>query len=149
MSQSDTTTNPNKTNTSIEHLRIYQLARSLEDQVYDLAKSIPAEQFYPLGNDLRRSSAAVAHYIAETHRRYSYVIKLECLHAARIAAEETIRLLENHQTASREQITEIINDYTLLIKQSWGLIKYLKAKQELTKSKDQAKASDELVAARS
>lgn len=66
-----------KTNqSSIEHLRIYQLARSLEDKLYEYAKTLPGEQFYPLGNDLRRSSAAAAHYIAETHRRYSYTVKM-------------------------------------------------------------------------
>lgn len=141
---------PNHTNNaSIEHLRIYQLARSLEDRLYELAKHLPADQFYPLGNDLRRSSAAVAHYIAETHRRYSYTIKLEALHLARTAAEDVIKHLETYQAAGHGEVIESVEDYTTLIKQSWGLIKYLKSKQELVRSKEQARATDELVAARS
>ncbi len=141
-------TSPNTNHASIEHLRIYQLARSLEDQVYELVKALPTEQFYPLGNNLRRTSAAVAHYIAETHRRYSYTIKMESLHGARTAAEEAIRQLEAYETAGHGKAGELKDDYTALISQSWGLIKYLKNQQHLTQAKDQAQASDELVAAR-
>jgi four helix bundle protein len=133
---------------SIEHLRIYQLARSLEDAIYDLAKQIPPDKFYPLGNELRRNSAAVAHHIAQTHRHYSYTIKLESIHAARSAAEDTIRNLETYKTAMSTDISEYIQDYTSLIKQSWGLIKYLKNKQASAVNKFQAQASDELVSAR-
>ena len=53
---------------SIQQLRIYQSARTLEDQVYELVKRFPSEEFYGAGNDLRRSSAAVSHYISEAHR---------------------------------------------------------------------------------
>ncbi len=127
MNKPNTTPTSKTNNNSIEHLRIYQLARSLEDRLYVLAKALPDNQFYPLGNDLRRSSAAVAHYIAETHKRYSYTVKLECLHAARTATEETIRHLESYKAAERNNIPELIEDYTTLIKQSWGLIKYLRA----------------------
>ena len=32
--------------TSVEQLRIYKSARGLEDQIYELVKSLPADQFY-------------------------------------------------------------------------------------------------------
>jgi four helix bundle protein len=74
---------------SIEQLRIYVAARLLEDQVYELVKTFPADQFYGLGNDLRRSSAAVSHHIMGAHRLYSYRLKLDELAAMRREAEAT------------------------------------------------------------
>lgn len=139
---------PKLHNSGIEHLRIYQLARSLEDGLYELAKALPAEEFFPLGNDLRRGSAAVAHHIAESHRRYSYTVKLEELHAARTAAEATIAALERYEATGHGKANEYRDDYTALIKQSWGLIKWLKARQTEQQTKAQAQAADELVAAR-
>jgi hypothetical protein len=47
----------------IEQLRIYKQARAVEDEIYELVKTFPADQFYGLGNDLRPSSAAVSHHI--------------------------------------------------------------------------------------
>ena len=68
---------------SIEDLRIYKLARELEDQVYELVKAFPPEQFYAMGNDLRRASAGVSHHIMNTHQFFSYTLKLDELAAAR------------------------------------------------------------------
>jgi four helix bundle protein len=147
--KSSAPTTTTSTNTSgIEQLRIYQLARSLEDKLYELAKALPEDQAYPLGNDLRRSAAAVAHHVAESHRRYSYTSKIEELHAARIAAEEASKVLERDEEAGHGKVAEYAQDYTGVIKQSWGLIKWLKNKQLEQKARYQAKASDELVQAR-
>lgn len=133
----------------VENLRIYPLARSLEKQIYHLAKALPTDQSCSLGNDLRRSSTAVTHYTAETGHSHSYAGKLGSIQAAREAADNTIRLLETYQAAGIGQVTELITGYISFIKQSWGLTKYIKSRQELIQSKDAAGASDELVAARS
>jgi four helix bundle protein len=74
---------------SIQQLRIYQSARNAEDQVYELIKLFPSDQHYPLGNDLRRTSAGVSHYIMEAHRLFSYRLKLDALANARREAEST------------------------------------------------------------
>ena len=134
---------------SIAQLRIYQLAHRLEDNVYELVKGLPEEQFYPLGNDLRRASAAAAHYIAQAHRSYSYQLKLESLHAARSAAEDMGKLLERVQQEGFGDTKALAEDYTTLIKQNWGLIKYLKNRQAEKQTAAIAAAKDELVAARS
>ncbi len=67
---------------SIGDLRVYALARQLEDQGIALSSALPETETYGLANDLRRSTAAIAHHIYEAHRRYSYAIKLDSLHAA-------------------------------------------------------------------
>jgi four helix bundle protein len=115
---------------SIEHLRIYKQARVVEDEIYELVKTFPTEQFYGLGNDLRRSSAAVSHHIMEAHRLFSYRLKIDALAAMRREVEGSIK----HLTAASDQglatTTDLIDQYTSLIKQSWALTKWLKNKLE-------------------
>lgn len=134
---------------SIENLRIYTLARSLEDQVYTLVQQLPSEENFKLANSLRRASAGVAHYIHEAHKRYSYHIKLESLHGARTEAETAQKLLEDFQNAGFGDTAALREEYTSVIKQTWGLIKYLKNRQLQQQAKTEAAATDQLVAARS
>lgn len=133
---------------SIESLRVYQASRSLEDAVYEIVKRLPTKEFYGLGNDLRRSSAAVSHYLTECHRRYSYGIKLEALHLARVEAETLKTLLAEHASQGYGATDRLQENCTSIIKQIWGLIKYLKQRQTEQQHVARVKASDELVAAR-
>lgn len=132
---------------SIADLRVYQLALSLEERVYKLAAGLPAKQF-DLGNDLRRASAGVAHYIFDAHRRYSYAVKTESLRQAVYSAEQAIKLLADYQEAGFGQTGELCQEFTDVIKQSWGLIKWLKQRQAEKAAAASAQAADELVAAR-
>jgi four helix bundle protein len=129
---------------SIENLRIYTSARSLEDRVYELVKQFPADQFYGLGNNLRRSSAAVSHHIMGAHRLFSYRLKLDELAAMRREAEVT----QKHLEAAKEfgANDELITDYTAVIKQSWGLTKWIKNKLDEKRSEVEVTAKEELVA---
>ena len=134
--------------TSIKRLRVYQTSRQLEDAVYELVKALPEVEFYALGNDLRRSSAAISHYLTECHRNFSYHIKLEALHLARVETETLQKLLAAHETKGYGQTKQLTNDYTSVIKQCWGLIKYFKRRQAERHTTAAIRASDELVAAR-
>jgi four helix bundle protein len=130
---------------SIEQLRIYKSSRAIEDQIYELVKKFPADQFYGLGNDLRRSSAAVSHHIMSAHRLFSYRLKLDELAAMRREAEVT----QKHLEAARElgATDEMITEYTAIIKQSWGLSKWLKAKLDEKQEKAEISAKEEMAAA--
>ena len=130
---------------SIEQLRIYKTARGAEDQVYELVKQFPADQFYGLGNDLRRSSAAVSHHITSAHRLFSYRLKLDELAAMRREAEATQKYLETARPYGATE--ELIAEYTAVIKQSWGLSKWLKARLDEKREKAEISAKEELVAA--
>jgi four helix bundle protein len=131
---------------SIQQLRIYTTARTLEDQVYELIKTFPAEQFYGLANDLHRASTAVAHHIAAAHKLFSYKLKLDELAAARREAEIAQKLLEN---AKKYGATDsMIEEYTGIIKQSWGLTKWLKNRLDEKQAEAEKSAKDELVEAR-
>jgi four helix bundle protein len=134
---------------SIEGLKIYQTSRQLEDAVYELVKALPEEEFYKLGNDLRRSSAAISHYISEAHQRYSYGVKIESLHLARTEADNLNLLLQAHAQRGYGDTKQLIEECTVVIKQAWGLIRYFKQKQDERQANASIKATDELVASRS
>jgi four helix bundle protein len=131
---------------SIQQLRIYATARALEDQIYELIKSFPAEQFYGLANDLHRSSSAVAHHISAAHKLFSYRLKMDELAAARREAEITQKLLAEAKLYGEVQL--MIEDYTGIIKQSWGLSKWLKTRIDEKQTAAEVNAKDELVVAR-
>jgi four helix bundle protein len=127
---------------SIEQLRIYKTARALEDQVYELVKQFPAEQYYGISNDLRRSSAAVAHHIMGAHRLYSYRLKLDELSATRRECEVTQKHLENAREFGATD--DLISEYTGVIKQSWGLTKWINAKLDEREEKAVVAAKEEM-----
>lgn len=133
---------------SIEQLKVYVLAHELESKIFDLVATMPAENFYPLGNSLWRAATATAHYIAEAHERYSYTIKIQSLQYGRIAAEETIKQLEEFEQQFGDDTKGLTEEFTAVIKQCWGLIKYLQGKQREKAEVATVRAADELVAAR-
>ena len=131
---------------SIEKLRVYGQAVELEDSVYRLTKKLSQEQFYPLGNELHRASAAVVHHIYQAHEHYSYTVKLTELDGVRQAIMQTQQLL---QGLSQPVATNgLVLSYTTVLKQSWGLTRYFRGKLAEQRAKAQIRATDELVAAR-
>lgn len=136
------------TKSSIEQLKVYVLAHELEGKIFDLVTTMPQENFYPLGNSLWRAATATAHYIAEAHERYSYTIKIQSLQYGRIAAEETIKQLEEFEKQFGTDIKALSEEFTAVIKQCWGLIKYLQGKQREKAETANIRAAEELVAAR-
>ena len=131
---------------SIEKLRIYGQATELEDRVYGLTRKLPQEQYYPTGNELRRASAAVAHHIFQAHERYSITVKLTELDHARRAAEQTQQLLQGLGQLS--DCKALVEGYTGILKQSWGLTKYLRARLAERRVTAQVRSADEMVASR-
>jgi four helix bundle protein len=136
------------TKTSIEGLRIYQASRALEDSVYELVRALPPAEFYRLGNDLRRSSAAISHYISESHKRYSITAKLENLHLARIEIDQLKKYLSQHADQGYGSTTGLQNACIGLTKQAWGLVKHYQQRRRDQQTAARINAADALVAAR-
>jgi four helix bundle protein len=135
--------------TSIEDLRVYKASRKLEDEVYDLVRTLPQEEFYRLGNALRRSSAAVSHYITEAHRRHSYGFKLEALHLARVETEQLQQFLVECSQRNYADTKTLQNSAIGVTKQLWGLIKYFRGRQAGRSAMFDVSSVDDLVTARS
>lgn len=135
--------------TSIEGLRVYRASRELEDDIYKLVAKLPHEEFYRLGDGLRRSSAGISHYISESHRRHSLGLKIEALHLARTEAEQLSQHLNDYTNRGYGQTTPLRQRSSAIVGQLWALIKYFRSRQSTQISFNRAQAVDELVAARS
>lgn len=53
-------------------LKVYQMAYRLAMEIFNLAKTFPAEERYSLTDQIRRSSRSVAANIAEAYRKRRY-----------------------------------------------------------------------------
>jgi len=137
---------PNKS--SVEQLKVYVLAHELEGKIYSLVSQMPEENFYPLGNSVWRAATATAHYISEAHDRYSYTIKIQSLQYARIAAEEATTHLIEFEKQFGSKTAALQEEFTAVVKQCWGLIKYLQGKQREKAETANIKAAEDMVAAR-
>lgn len=131
---------------SIEQLRVYKSARDVEDIIYDEVKALPAEHFYGIGNDLRRSSAAVSHYLMEAHRLFSYRLKLDSLAAARREAEACQRQIESAVAKDLGIHQDLIEKYTEIIKQTWAHTKWVKNKLDERRDQAEAAAKEQMLA---
>lgn len=135
--------------TSRQKLRVYQVSRELEDSTYKLVQQLPTSEFYGLGDELRRSSAAIAHHISEADQRYSYGLKIETLNLARNTIRQVRELLDQYQQQSFGSTTDLRRQYQGLSQQLWALISYYRRKQQERQSRTRINAADALVFARS
>lgn len=132
----------------IQQLNIYITARQLEDSVVKVIKGLATEQAYPLGDDLRRAASGAAHYVYQSHHYYSYEMKIEALHQARTETEKVQRLIELAGISDAKVTQQLSDTCLILVKQSWGLIKYFKTRQAEKAASSETRSKDELVAAR-
>lgn len=132
---------------SIAKLKVYRSALAAERQIYGLTQGLSEDQFFEAGNDLHRAAAGIGHYLKESHDQYSYQLKIESLHQARRCAEEALKLLDELKPL-KQVPPHLSADITSIVKQAWGLIKYLKLKQAERQQAVRRQASDEVAAAR-
>ncbi len=82
---------------SFERLDVYQKARELVKDVYQLQKRFPVEERYELGDQIRRSIVSVSSNIAEGSGRDSYKEKIHFLEIAFGSLMESFSQLQNAQ----------------------------------------------------
>ena len=58
--------------THFKDLEVYQLARKLAKEIFELSKSFPKEETYSLTDQIRRSSRSIGGQIAEAWGRRKY-----------------------------------------------------------------------------
>ena len=80
---------------SFERLDVYQKARELVKDVYQLQKQFPVEERYELGDQIRRSIVSVSSNIAEGSGRDSYKEKIHFLEIAFGSLMESFSQLQN------------------------------------------------------
>lgn len=116
--------------TGLENLKIYQISKELEMEVYEVTKQFPADEKYRSVDQLRRSSSAVPNNIAEAYNKSSIKAKIHILRDIAICeAEETrsnILRCSEKGFLPIDQAKSIADKYTGLKKAINGYIRFLR-----------------------
>jgi len=78
---------------SFEELVVWQKARELKNEIFELVKTFPNEEKYRLSNQLIRSSRSVNGQISEGHGRKTFPDRLNYAIMARGSLSETLNHL--------------------------------------------------------
>ena len=119
--------------TGLENLKIYQMAKMLELEVYRITRNFPKEERYLTVNQLRRSSSSVTNNIAESYYKQSMREKVHILKDTVICESEETRsnlsLCAEKGLVDKIVIEKLITDYTEFMKATHGYIRFLKTNQ--------------------
>lgn len=124
--------------TGLENLKIYQMARESEMDVFHITKEFPADEKYRSVDQLSRSSSSVTNNIAEAYSKQSLKEKIRILRDTVICeAEETksnLSICKEKKFASEEKLIGISIKYLNLIKAVNGYIRFLKQQTDKPKN---------------
>ena len=113
--------------TGLENLKVHQIATRLEAEVHKLTSSFPKDERFRSVDQLRRSSSSVSNNIAEGYHRRSVKDKLRVfVDIVKAEAEETRQNLINCRTKGFHQNSDIIEEYTVLLKMISGYVRFLR-----------------------
>ena len=92
---------------AFEKLEVYQVARKLVKDIYELQKSFPTEERYALGDQIRRSSTSITSNIAEGTGRNSLKEKIHFVEIAFGSMAESFSQLQNAQDLGYIQESDV------------------------------------------
>jgi len=104
--------------TGLENLKVYTMAKVLEDRIYEVTDNFPQEEKYRRVDQMRRASSSIVDNIAESYGKFHYGEKLHSISIARGEAEE---LRSQIKRVTGRYISEKVSDQ--LIQQTTELIK--------------------------
>ena len=122
-------------NSDFRNLDVYNIARELRKEIFELIKVFPSEERYQLSNQLLRASRSITANIAEGYGRFHYKDNIRFCRLARGSLYET---LEHLITAfdcnyiDEETFLKFEEKVTMIMKKLNGYISYLKNKNHLT-----------------
>jgi four helix bundle protein len=99
---------------SFRDLEVYQKAKALAQEIYNLTKTFPKEETYSLTDQLRRSSRSVGAQIAEAwgKRRYErhFVSKLTDADAEQMETQHWLDVAASYHYLSCDQTEQLITE---------------------------------------
>lgn len=120
--------------TGLTNLKIYQMAKALELEVYEVLKNFPKDEKYRSVDQLKRSSSSVANNIAESYNKQSAKDKIHILRDVSISeAEETESNLlrcADKKFLLHGEAQNIADGYVELKKAIYGYIRFIKNRSE-------------------
>tara|TARA_R110000868_G_scaffold5985_8_gene34790 strand:+ start:20654 stop:21040 length:387 start_codon:yes stop_codon:yes gene_type:complete len=113
-------------------LDVWNEARSLVDQVYNLTKEFPKEELYRITSQIRRCSVSIPSNIAEGCGRQSAKETIHFLYISRgslYELETQLYLSNDQQFVSNEDLKTILIQIEMCKKSINGFINYYKTKK--------------------
>ena len=124
--------------TGLDNLKIYQMARELELEVFEITKEFPGDEKYRSVDQSRRSSSSVTNNIAEAYSKLSIKQKIHILRDIVICeAEETksnLSVCKEKEFVSKERLNLSIEKYLGRIKAVNGYIRFLRQQTDKLKN---------------
>jgi len=118
--------------TGLENLKIYQMAKALELEVFRLIKTFPLDERFRSVDQLNRSSSSVTNNIAEAYNKKSGKEKIRILNdIVKGEANETRSNLEVCLEKGFHDKKELINSYTELIMAISGYIRFIRSSEPI------------------
>lgn len=121
---------------NFKDLLIYQNARKLRINAFNLSKNFPIEEKYRLTDQLIRSTRKCPANIAEGHGRFHYQENIQFCRIARASLTETIEHINcglDCQYINEKEANSLKTEVIRLIKMINGYIKYLKKRKQQMK----------------
>ena len=119
-------------------LQVWQLARQLKNELYDLIKTLPIEEKYNLSDQIRRDAVSITSNIAEGYGRYHYQENIQFCRQSRgslYEVQDHLITCLDQKYISKEDFDKLNNLVFNTIKALDGYIRYLqKEKNKNTKS---------------
>jgi len=111
-----------------QDLEAYRAARSLRNQIYELAKKLPPAEEYALARQMRRAAASLTNNIAEGYGRFTWQDTTHFCRQSRGSLMELvddIGICEDQQYASAALLADIEKDALRVLRLLNGYIRYL------------------------
>lgn len=118
---------------SLEDLKIYQLAERIEIFLYKLTEKFLIDEKYRMVDQVRRASNAITSNIAKGYGRYHYQEKIRYIHISRGESYEVKQLIKRSYKKGfikKETATFLDEKMTDLIKGLNGYIRYLRSRKD-------------------
>ncbi|HEX6981275.1 MAG TPA: four helix bundle protein [Balneolaceae bacterium] len=133
----------NKKKTQIqtfEDLEVWQLARKIRNEIFELVKKFPKTEKYRLSDQMIRSSRSIADNISEGYGRFHYQENIQYCRIARGSAYELINHLITARDCSYitdEELNYHKSQITRCIQIINGYIRYLKKAKNSSKVREE------------
>jgi four helix bundle protein len=124
---------------SFEDLEVWQLSRTIKNNIFKLVKTFPKSEKYRLADQMIRSSRSISDNIAEGYGRFHYQENIQYCRQSRGSAYELINHLITAFDCTYITETELTshrNQVTRCIKMINGYIAYLQKAKSSTARED-------------
>lgn len=116
-----------------EDLEVYQASRRFRKQIYAIIKSLPGEEKYALGQQMRRAAISLTNNIAEGYGRYNWQESMQFFRHARASLMEVVddlSICQDEGYASPELLGKLHDEAKSVQRLLNGYLKYLRRKQQ-------------------